>query len=349
MCKADGVHLIGSVALPDAETVFSTLSKQLGPWLKRVPDGETGARSRWIYWQREMLMEHPDFELATDVPDMELYEWNGRLLRKTPYIRLKASHDPAKVRIEPGYAEAALASYETFKKLRADGVIPQGVRFQVSLPTPIASAYQYILPASIPDYLNIYEPALLRELRAIVDGVPHADLSIQWDVCQEVLIYENYAPYSHRPSDYKAQIADELVRLGNAVPADIEMGYHLCYGSPADAHLIMPKDFGIIVEMAQSFIPRLKRPLHFLHIPVPKDRTDIVYFEPLKALKLPKETELYLGLIHFDDADGDKARMAAACTIVKTFGVSTECGWGRTNPGRVPGLIAAHRAIMEAQ
>ena len=38
--------------------------------------------------------------------------------------------------IETGYDNAALKSYETFKKVQSDGVIPAGVRFQVSLPTP---------------------------------------------------------------------------------------------------------------------------------------------------------------------------------------------------------------------
>ena len=90
MCDVHGVHMIGSVALSDTESVFRTLVGELGPWLKRLPDGETGARGRWIFWQREMLIEHPDFELATDIPEMELLEWNGRLMRKAPYVRLKA-------------------------------------------------------------------------------------------------------------------------------------------------------------------------------------------------------------------------------------------------------------------
>lgn len=127
MCQICGVHLIGSVALPNAESVFCNLADELGPWLKRLPDGETGARGRWIYWQREMLLEHPDFEIASDIPDMELHEWNGRLLRKVPYIRFKPGRDPAEVRIEPGYASAAIESYATFKRLRSEGKIPTDV------------------------------------------------------------------------------------------------------------------------------------------------------------------------------------------------------------------------------
>ena len=76
------------------------------------------------------------------------------------------------------------------------------------------------------------------------------------------------------------------------------------------------------------------------HLPVPKDRTDDAYFAPLGDLSLPAETALYLGLIHHADAAGDRARIAAAHKVVSRFGVATECGWGRTDPARVPGLLA---------
>ena len=44
------VHLVGSVPLPDARAVFSTVSAALGPHLKSMPDGETGERLDWVTW-----------------------------------------------------------------------------------------------------------------------------------------------------------------------------------------------------------------------------------------------------------------------------------------------------------
>ena len=44
------VHLVGSVPLPDARAVFTTVSAALGPHLKSIPDGETGERLDWITW-----------------------------------------------------------------------------------------------------------------------------------------------------------------------------------------------------------------------------------------------------------------------------------------------------------
>lgn len=346
MCKSGGIHLIGSVALPDAETVFRTLAGELGAHLARIPDGETGERGRWIWWQRKMLLEHPAMELDPVANPLPIRQWDGKLLRETELVRFKPGIDPKTVSFPTGYAEAAIASYAVFERLRANGVIPAGIRFQVSLPTPMASAFMYVSPAAIPAYLPTYERSLLADLVRIAAAIPSADLSIQWDVCQEVLVFEDYFPW--RPADYKTLTFAMLARLGNAVPAGVELGYHLCYGSPADAHLVMPKDLGICVELAAGLLSGLTRPLDYLHLPVPQDRTDDAYFAPLAGLGLASATQVYLGLIHYADHAGDMARIASARRHLPHFGIATECGWGRTEPGRVPGLIAAHRQAIEA-
>ncbi|MEJ0071790.1 MAG: hypothetical protein WDO24_27155 [Pseudomonadota bacterium] len=74
----------------------------------------------------------------------------------------------------------------------------------------------YVSPESRDAYLRIYERDLIAALARIAAAIPAEDLSIQFDVCQEVLIFENYFP--ERPEDYKAPIFAELGRLGNAVP-----------------------------------------------------------------------------------------------------------------------------------
>src|SRR5437899_9525575 len=141
-----------------------------------------------------------------------------------------------------------------------------------------------------------------------VKAIPAKNLVIQWDVCQEVQAFEGY--FKDRPADYKAETFEMLGRLGDAVPVEAELGYHLCYGSPADEHMVQPKDTGIMVEMANAITAGVKRPIDFFHMPVPKGRTDDAYFAPLEKLELGRDTELYLGLIHHDDAQGDAARLA---------------------------------------
>ncbi len=338
-------HLVGSVPLSDSETVFRTVCEALGPHLRRIPDGETGERRRWIWFQRDMLWNHPDMEEDPDAGLYAVYQWDGVLLRETPYLRFRESADPSTVRFPTGYSEAASASYAVYSRLRDEGVIQPDTRFQVSLPTPMSTGYMYVSPAARDTYLPAYERNLLEALDGILAAIPHEHLSIQWDVCQEVLLFEDYFP--HRPDDYREQVYSLLARLGGRVPESVECGYHLCYGSPADEHLVMPKDMAILVEIGNGLSSVLGRRLDFLHMPVPKDRTDRDYFLPLRDLKLPPTDELILGLIHFDDAAGDAARIAAAREFVPTFGVASECGWGRTDPERVPGLLDSHRRAAE--
>ena len=134
------------------------------------------------------------------------------LLRETPYVRFKPSVRPETVRFPTGYAEAATASYATFSRLREEGVIGKSVLFQVSLPTPMATGYMYVGAASRDAYLRAYERSVVEALEGILEAIPHECLSIQWDVCQEVLLFEDYFP--HRPEDYKTQVFAELARLG---------------------------------------------------------------------------------------------------------------------------------------
>lgn len=345
MTETPGIHLIGSIPLADTETVFRTVCESLGPWLKRLPDGETGVRHRWIYWQRDMLLEHPAMELDPEAPGLRLTQWDGTLIRVTPLIRFRPGADLSAVTFDTGYAAAAKESYAVFARLKQEGVIPAHVRFQVCLPTAMASGFMYVAPGSLMDYLPVYERSLILALEEIQDSIPAGELSIQWDICQEILVFEDYFP--NRPDGYKELIFEELHRLGNAVRRDVELGYHFCYGTPNDEHLVTPKDLAVSVEMANGMLGGVHRPVDFIHMPVPKARTDGEYFMPLSGLTTTSETALYLGLIHHDDSEGDMARMQAAKrTTDALFGVASECGWGRTDPARLPGLLTAHRQAV---
>jgi hypothetical protein len=106
--------------------------------------------------------------------------------------------------------------------------------------------------------------------------------------------------------------------------------------------MVQPKDSGIMVEMVNAIAGAVRRPIQFFHLPVPKGRSDDAFFAPLEMLRLPPGTELYLGLIHHNDAGGDAARLAAARRHTRVDGIATECGMARGDPARLPALLAAH-------
>ena len=338
------VHLVGSIPLQDNEAVFRTVSDVLGPHLRRLPDGETGERRFWIGYVRDLLARHPDLVQDTSVPPFQLKLWNGTVYREMPLLRFREGVDPSRFDLRTRYADMALDSYAVFQRLQSQGVIPKGIRFQVALPTPLAITYNYISPASRKAFIASYTARLLDEVATIVAHIAADHLSIQWDVLQEIMVWENY--YGYRSPDYKDEITSVLTRISDAVPAAVDLGFHYCYGSPGDEHLVQPMDTGVMVELTNLVVPTLRRPLNFLHLPVPKDRVDDAYYRPLKDLHLARGTEIYLGLVHLDDSQGNRARLSKARQYVDLAGVATECGWGRGGAERVPRLLEAHRELV---
>jgi hypothetical protein len=340
------VHFVGSIPLPDGETVFRQLAETAGPYLQRLPDGETGIRKTWIRFLQQVLAENPAIEVATDVPPFKFTQWDGKVLREIPRLRVKPGMTPDPATFETGYAEMAIASWKLFDRLQREGVIPAKVKFQISLPTPIAPTYNNMVPSDRPRLLPALIQHLIGEVGKIAAAMPNDRIAVQWDVCQEVLAWEGY--YEPGPVDFRTETIDVLTRIGEAVPAAIELGYHLCYGSPADEHCVQPKDMAIMVEIANATSAGVTRPIQFFHMPVPKGRTDDAYFAPLDNLRLHPETKLYLGLVHHNDAAGDAARIAAARRHARVDGVATECGMARGDPARLPSLLAAHVRAAEA-
>jgi hypothetical protein len=81
-------------------------------------------------------------------------------------------------------------------------------------------------------------------------------------------------------------------------------------------------------------------------MPVPRDRADEAYFEPLRRLALAPQTELCLGLVHYTDGvAGTRRRLATAEKFVQKFSIATECGFGRRSPATIPELLRIHAEV----
>src|SRR5260221_4112210 len=88
------VHFVGSIPLPDAETVFRTLSAATGPHLKRLPDGETGIRKTWIRFLQDLLADNPAIEVPRDLPPFKFVQSDGQLIQESPPLPLQPAGKP---------------------------------------------------------------------------------------------------------------------------------------------------------------------------------------------------------------------------------------------------------------
>jgi hypothetical protein len=338
------IYLVGSVPLANARAVFETVSLALGPRLKRIPDGETGERINWVFWQEALFANHPAFERSDK--DFQLHATSGLSRRYC----LKQGVTLRDVQFDNlFYADVAIGSYRTFAAMKAEGKIAPQVKFQVDL-VPAHSVIWLFVEEDLHAAVDpIYNAAVKREIDKLAAAVPHGELAIQLDVASAVfarLERGDVSNYGSSKEEMFRTFAAILLDLGNHVPNGIELLYHFCYGDAGHRHVVEPTDMGDMVELANRLAAGATRDIDLVHMPVPRDRSDETYFEPLKKLKLRPETELCLGLVHYTDGiEGTRKRIATAEKFVRDFSIGTECGFGRREPSTIPELLRIHARV----
>ena len=120
--------------------MFRRVGGPLGPYLAYMPDGEVGERRYWIDGIAYRVFNgHPQIEtLRRPAPDANGVE-SWRPLGMHDQFQFRVKPGVAQVRFgDPGwrlgYTKDAVSSHFVFRQLQKEGVIPQGVRFQVCLP-----------------------------------------------------------------------------------------------------------------------------------------------------------------------------------------------------------------------
>ena len=334
-------HLIGSIGLENAETAMTKAAEILGPCCSRIPDGETGGRGYWIRWQQSTFDNCKDLQEGMVQEALPGFKDSVR----RPFYKIKQGVSPSDIELgDLGYAKEALSSYQIFSRLVTEEKISSTVRFQVSIPTPMALVCGFIMAE---DQLNVepaIESAMIKDVAQIQAEIPPDHLTIQWDVCYEVvgsdggpkLPYANCIPGT----------VERLTRLCGSIDDRVELVIHLCYGDPGHKHIVDPVDLGTSVEFANKICAASPRLINAIHMPVMKNRTGEAYFKPLKNLDIPNDTKLILGLVHFTDGvEGGKARMATADKFVDDYDIATECGFGRRDPDTILELLQMHRDL----
>ncbi len=317
---AVGAHLVGGLRAPDAESAMRTAAAILGRHLYAITDGETGERSQWIWWQLGKLSAIEGVEMAgtKSMPDADNRDYG-----EFPALSVAPSVSELPPR-SLGYAGAAEDSYAIFRRLREEGVIPEDVKFQVSMPTPYASVATWVRGEDQERFLPVYADAIEAEVRDIATAVG-GDLVLQYDVAVEIgAVTGNFAVGGSLAQ--KDVVIDTLRDLIARTPADATRGIHFCYGDYKHRHFTVPEDLSLCVELANS----ASEGVDFVHMPADRETgRNPEYFEPLRELS---HKRLALGVI---DYEGDEERTRELVNAAMAgggeieFAVATECGMAR--------------------
>ena len=340
MTEIVGAHLVGSAPVTDPNQLFRLVHDHLSDHLRRVPDGEVGERDAWIRWQHAKLAQCP--QVVAQTPDSS---YLGRELQQFVIADDAKSVDL----VDLGYADAALVSWELFKRAREEGTLAPHQRFMVGLPSPLSVTTMYVAPASRPAVFEAWVVAMEKEVSRIVDNIPNGSLAIQWEVVIEFGILEciwTYLDSGESGIATRSEIAQHVLHLGGLIPDSVELGYHFCYGDAGHQHFTEPSDASHLAWAAGTVFESLDRPVEWIHLPVPRTRDDVEYFQPLADLNVPDTTELYLGLVHETGGEeGTRRRIDAASQVLTRFGVATECGLGRRPLESLGPLLDQHAAV----
>jgi len=346
------VHFNGSVNLPDTETVMREITTRIPSGVRRIPDGETGDRGNWIFFQLQRFLQSGSLVPA------QPHDNPAEDYQQMPQVRLADGIGPDDVKWpDLGYADAYLGSYATFRRLRDEGTIPGGVRFQVQYPTPLASINAWVVPDQQDALLGSYERALFADVSRLLAAIPHDEVAVQWDVAVEFGILEQSFD-STSAQAFDAIIAG-LVRCVNQVPDDVPAGLHLCYGDYGHQHFKQPESLALQVRVLNAVSAGAGREVSFVSFTVPQYQSDAAYFAPLADLRAGEQTELYLALVPYHPAEQAPGTTAEQVRLIDAvlagrgagspvWGVSTECGMGRAGREEIPGLLDLHQEIITA-
>jgi hypothetical protein len=297
-----------------------------------LPDGETGPRAGWVSYERERLAR-PNPGVVV-VQETESPTGLPRHAYETPVFGVRPGvtelHWDSWPRIDD-----AIESYAVFARLRADGVIPAGLRFQIGLPFPASAlnAFKADFAHDYPIAARGFEDLVARELNRLTDAIPPEDLAIQWDLAYETQDLERVLAWTAEGA--WERFAGPVTRLTRLIPDEVLVGYHLCYGTFPEWPMYEARDMALLVRMANFAVANSGRQVDWVHLAGPRylRSEDRSFFRPLADLE-PGDARVFLGIVlPIDGEAGLRRRHATASRYLADFGVAMYCGFGR-QPGR---------------
>ncbi|HUB94615.1 MAG TPA: hypothetical protein VL993_01775 [Stellaceae bacterium] len=344
----DKLLLVGSVPLDTVEEVMRGFGGPLGEFLPALPDGEVGERRSWVNRFCYLVFNgHADLETVKRpapvdgveqlLPRSRADSWQFRV--RPGVERVRFGNPGTRL----GYARDAVASYFVFRTLREQGALPSDLRFQISIPmvNSVVRPLYFPQPGDLARVRPGFEESLAAELAVIYQRIPARDLAIQWDCAWEIQAVSGAA----RDIPGEAEIATHtapIARLSRAMPKDVALGFHFCFGTFGGWPAFAPATLDATVDLANACIAASGRPVGWIHIPT-LAHAEPAFYAPLARLDA-RGARVYLGAIH--TMETLEERLDVARRFLPDFGIAAYCGFGRTPPEDLPRVLSDHKDAL---
>lgn len=318
-------YLVGSLPGSTAREAMSTALDILGPHVRSMPDGETGARRNWIISIVEGLRDNPALEVRRD-GDWSDYD-------KTPQLRIREGRRLYGANLDFGHVDAVRDSYPELQRLRAErGDL--GLAFQQGVPGDFDLAMFTLGMGGALRHRRPFTEATLREIHG-VQVITGPDTLFQIEVPAELVLLAK-APARVRPRLARV-LSRSITGLAAAAPAGTRFAVHLCLGDMNNRAFGTMRDVSPLVLLADAITsgwPAGRR-LEVLHAPFAAAdspaTTSASFYEPLRQLRLPAEVRFAAGFVHEAQELGRQLeiRDLIESRLGREVMVAAACGLGR--------------------
>lgn len=315
---------------------MTTVLDMLGPFLRSLPDGETGERRNWIISIIDGLRSHPDLELRKP-GDWSDYD-------KTPQLRIRKGRQLYGASLDFGHVDAVSESFPQFEAACSAAGRTE-LAFQQGVPGDFDLAMFTLGPAGALRHRRPFTEATLREIRGVA-RITGPKTLFQIEIPVELVLLAK-APAPARQGLARL-LAKSVTGLAAASPEGTHFAVHLCLGDMNNRAFGTMSDVGPLVLLANAITRSWPagRPLTLVHAPfAAADQpatTDPAFYAPLRALNLPATARFAAGFAHESQTLNEQR---AICTVVEDLlqrqvVISSACGLGRRTE-------AAGRAVLE--
>jgi hypothetical protein len=304
---------------------MSTALDILGPYLRSLPDGETGARRNWIISIIEALREHEALEVRHE-GDWSDYD-------KTPQLRVRHGHRLYGANLDFGHVDAVRDTYPEFQELRTEHGATELV-FQQGVPGDFDLAMFTLGVGGALRHRRPFTEATLREIHG-VRGISGPETLFQIEVPVELVLLAK-APSGIRPHLAKT-LSRSVTGLAAATPRGTRFAVHLCLGDMNNRAFGTMRDVRPLVLLANAITASwpAERRLELVHAPFAAANhpatTAASFYEPLTELRLPVGVGFAAGFVHEAQELGRQReiRDLIESRLDREVMIAAACGLGR--------------------